>query len=69
MKTVRWLMLLMYWGGGGKQVQIYVDSEAACHRAAAQINEMLYDHAIAEGRTRAETRDLLQKDYTCIPTK
>jgi hypothetical protein len=65
--TVKWILILMYWVGGTRSVELEFNSEKSCHLAAAQINQMLESHLVASGQTQERARQLLAKDYVCIP--
>lgn len=65
--AMKWIMIMIYWVGGTHGVELELNSEKACHAAAAQINEMLLEHMVAAGQEPEKARALLAKDYVCIP--
>jgi hypothetical protein len=64
---VKWIMIMMYWINGTHGVELELNSEKACHQAAATINSMLEKHIIASGQTPERAKELLKEDYVCIP--
>jgi len=64
---VKWLLILMYFANGGRDVYLEFGNAQACHAAAASINQMLEEHLIASGQPQDKAKELLSRDYICIP--
>lgn len=65
--TVKWIMVLMFWINGTHGIELEMNSEKACHQAAAQINQMLEKHLVASGQTPERAKEILASDYVCFP--
>lgn len=67
MSHIKWILILIYFANGGHDVYLEFNNEKACHAAAAKINQMLEEHLVASGQTQDKAREILSRDYICIP--